>query len=180
MKRKNAIILGVVSLISLSLVSGILLANNSSNYLKASADDKYTITLTKANIQNVAGSGTYRTFDLVGVTGKSGQPYSITGCCISNADPSNFSLGGDHLFTNTFSTYSDYIQIQAGLLDTGLLVDYYMTGTDNGTENTHFFQESWLDEDSEPGIYSFDIYISTDLDWLHSLEIDSIVFEYMC
>ena len=178
MKRKNAIILGSISLISLSLVGGILLTSNSSNYLKASAETEYTITLTKNNISDVSGEGNYKTFSLVGQTGKLHVEYTTETCTISSSSDQDFTIGGDHLFTMDFSHYG-YVQIQAGLLDTGELIDCYMVGKTGGEVNNHIHQDSWIE--GEPGIYLIDIYLNkSQLSWLTTMEVDQIVFKYMC
>lgn len=180
MKRKKSIILGSISLISLSLVGGILLTSNSNlSLIKAGAETEYTITLTKNNIQVIEDQSNYKSFKLVGQTGKTHVEYTTDISCISSSNASDFTLGGDHLFTMNF-TNGGYVQIEAGLLDTGMLTDCYMVGRTNGEVNNDFHQDSWVE--GEPGIYLFNIYLhrSGSLSWLNTIEVDQIVFKYMC
>lgn len=179
MKRKNAIILGVVSLISLSLVSGILLANNSNlNLIKASAETEYTITLDNSSVTNIRDNTTHAYFDLVGQTGKTHVEYKIADCTIYSNYASDFTLGGSHVFTLSFVN-SGFIQIRAFLSNTGTLTDCYMVGRVNGEANNHFYQEGWID--GEAGNYEINIYLNQyNTSWLNTLEIDQVIFKYMC
>lgn len=179
MKRKNAIILGVVSLISLSLVSGILLANNSNlSLIKASAETEYTITLDSSSVTNIIDETTNAYFDLVGQTGKTHVEYKIEGCTIYSSYASDFTLGGSHVFTLSLVN-NGFIQIRASLSNTGTLTDCYMVGRVNGEANDHFYQEGWIS--GEAGSYEINIYLNQyNTSWLNTLEIDQIIFKYMC
>ena len=178
---KKKLILGLVGATVLGIGTAGFFASRGVNFFKlkaAGTQEKYELIIDASWLKNVDEENYY--FDLAGKTPASNTNFAIEGCSVSCSETPL--IGGDYIFdiTETSEYYSCFVQIDAYLLDTGDLIDYYLVGYFDGVYNNHFQDTNWLisDDDGAKEIYIYFEYYSGTV--CNSIQLQQIVFEYMC